>query len=162
MKRIHPLIFSALLLGTSGVMLITSACSQQEDQQKVADDVAKKQAKADADLAKARAEAEAKRADAARAAANNPPPGATENAPTGTGEAMPQTASAPPGSSQEWTDAKARYDVAITKAEGDYKVAKEKCEALPAAQQSACRDLAKADYEKAKAQAEAERDRHKH
>ncbi len=157
MKRIQSVVFSSLLLGTSGVMLITSACSHQEDQQKVAADVAKKQAQADADLAKARADAEAKRIDAARAA-NNPPAGTTENAPIGGTAPPPANA---PTSSQEWTDAKARYDVAVTKAEGDYKVAKEKCEALPAAQQGACRDVAKADYEKAKAQAEAERDRHK-
>ena len=158
MKRIQILIFSSLLLGTGSAMLFTSACSQQEDQKKVADDVAKKQAQADADLAKARADAEAKRIDAARAA-SNPPPTATESGPTG-GTASPP-ANLPPGSSQEWADAKAQYDVAVTKAEGNYKVAKEKCEALPAAQQSACRDVAKADYEKAKAQAEAERDRHK-
>lgn len=42
----------------------------------------------------------------------------------------------------------------MAKADGDLKVAKEKCDALPSAQQSACNDTAKAAYDTDKAAAE--------
>jgi hypothetical protein len=45
-------------------------------------------------------------------------------------------------------------DTAMAKAEGDHKVATERCEALPGDQQKACKDQADADYESAKAAAE--------
>jgi len=45
-------------------------------------------------------------------------------------------------------------NTAETKAEGDHKVATERCEALPGDQQKACKDQADADYEAAKAAAE--------
>jgi len=51
----------------------------------------------------------------------------------------------------------AAYDLAVTKADGDLKVEKEKCDALPAAQQSACNSTAEAAYETAKAAAETAR-----
>jgi len=45
-------------------------------------------------------------------------------------------------------------DTAMAKAEGDHKVAVERCEALPGDQQRACKDQADADYEAAKAAAD--------
>jgi hypothetical protein len=45
-------------------------------------------------------------------------------------------------------------DTALAKAEGDHKVATERCEALPAEQQQACKDEADAALEAAKAAAE--------
>jgi hypothetical protein len=45
-------------------------------------------------------------------------------------------------------------ETALAKAEGDHKVAIERCEALPAEQQEACKDEADAAYEAAKAAAD--------
>ena len=45
-------------------------------------------------------------------------------------------------------------DTAMAKAEGDHKVAIERCEALAAEQQKICKDQADADYESAKAAAD--------
>lgn len=45
-------------------------------------------------------------------------------------------------------------DTALARADGEHKVATEQCEALPAEQQSACKDKADADYEAAKTAAE--------
>lgn len=45
-------------------------------------------------------------------------------------------------------------ETALARAEGKHKVAIEQCEALPAEQQSACKDEAHATYEAAKAAAE--------
>ena len=61
------------------------------------------------------------------------------------------------GSSRGVQQAKAEgaYDIAMVKAEGDHKVATEKCLTLQASQQQACRDQADADYESAKAAAKA-------
>lgn len=47
-----------------------------------------------------------------------------------------------------------QQQAALAKAEGDHKVAIEQCEALPAAQQSACKDEADANFDAAKAAAE--------
>lgn len=51
------------------------------------------------------------------------------------------------------TDPKAQYDVAMAKIEGDYKVAMERCDGQPPDQQSACKDAAKADRDRAEAMA---------
>ena len=51
--------------------------------------------------------------------------------------------------------AAAEYDVAVAQADGQRKVAKEKCEALAGDAQKSCKDQADAGYESAKAQAQA-------
>ncbi len=51
--------------------------------------------------------------------------------------------------------AAAEYDVAVAQADGQKKVATEKCEVLDGDSQKACKDLAAAAYESAKAQAQA-------
>jgi len=57
------------------------------------------------------------------------------------------------------TDAKVvgSYDVTMAKADGDHKVATEKCLTLPTDQQAACKAQADADYESNKATAKAAR-----
>ena len=52
-------------------------------------------------------------------------------------------------------DAKGTYDVAMTAAEGDHKVALEQCNALSGATQKDCKDKADADYDLVKARAKA-------
>ncbi len=47
------------------------------------------------------------------------------------------------------------YDVAVARADGDHKVAIQKCDALEGHEQKACKDQADADYEAAKASAKA-------
>ena len=47
------------------------------------------------------------------------------------------------------------YNVAIAQAEGDHKVAVQKCETLQGHDQQVCKDQADADYEAAKANAKA-------
>ena len=47
------------------------------------------------------------------------------------------------------------YDVAVARADGDHKVAIQKCDLLEGHDQKACKDLADADYEAAKANAKA-------
>lgn len=49
--------------------------------------------------------------------------------------------------------AEAAYNVSIAKAEGDKKVARQACDALPSNQQSGCNKIADGVYESAKAQA---------
>ena len=51
------------------------------------------------------------------------------------------------------------YDVAMAKADGDHKVATEKCEAMSGKDQKACKDQADAAYKMDQANAEAERAR---
>jgi hypothetical protein len=51
------------------------------------------------------------------------------------------------------SDAKGAYDVAVAKADGNHKVALEKCEALNGEAQTKCKDMADADYDAAKANA---------
>ena len=51
--------------------------------------------------------------------------------------------------------AAAEYDVAVAQADGQRKIAKEKCETLSSDAQKACKDQAEATYESAKAQAQA-------
>jgi hypothetical protein len=53
-------------------------------------------------------------------------------------------------------DAKGIYEVAMTAAEGDHKVALEQCDALSGAAQKDCKDKADADYDLAKARAKAD------
>ena len=48
--------------------------------------------------------------------------------------------------------------MAVTKAEAENKVAREKCEALPSATQGSCKDAADADLKAAKARAAKDRD----
>jgi hypothetical protein len=47
------------------------------------------------------------------------------------------------------------YDVAVAKADGDHKVAIQKCETLEGHDQKICKDQADADYDAAKANAKA-------
>jgi membrane protein len=54
-------------------------------------------------------------------------------------------------------EVKGAYDVAMARAEGDRKIALDKCEALSGDAQKACKDVAKADYEAAKANLKAMR-----
>jgi hypothetical protein len=63
------------------------------------------------------------------------------------------------GSSRVVAQAKVEgaYDVAMVKADGDRKVATEKCLTLQASLQQACKDQADAEYETAKATAKATR-----
>jgi hypothetical protein len=63
------------------------------------------------------------------------------------------------GSSKGVAQAKAEgaYDIAMVKADGDHKVATEKCLTLQASMQQACKDQADADFETAKATAKASR-----
>ncbi len=51
--------------------------------------------------------------------------------------------------------AAAEYDVAVAQADGQRKIAPEKCETLAGDSQKACKDQADAAYESAKAQAQA-------
>jgi hypothetical protein len=51
--------------------------------------------------------------------------------------------------------AQAAYDVAIAKADGNHKIALDKCAAVGGDAQSKCKDKADADYEAAKANAKA-------
>ena len=51
-------------------------------------------------------------------------------------------------------NADANEDVADAKAKADYDIEKQKCDALPSAQQGACNDAAEAAYDAAKARAE--------
>ncbi len=52
-------------------------------------------------------------------------------------------------------NAKGAYDVAMAQAEGDHKVALQKCEAVSGDAQKACKDQADAKYDLAKANAKA-------
>jgi hypothetical protein len=52
-------------------------------------------------------------------------------------------------------EAKGAYDVAMVKADGDHRVALEKCTAMSGDAQAKCKDLADADYSVAKANAKA-------
>ena len=52
-------------------------------------------------------------------------------------------------------DAKGAYDVAMAQADGDHKVALQKCDAFSGDSQKACRDQADAKYDLAKANAKA-------
>jgi hypothetical protein len=47
------------------------------------------------------------------------------------------------------------YDVAVARADGEHKVAMQKCDVLEGHDQKACKDQADADYEAAKANAKA-------
>ena len=55
----------------------------------------------------------------------------------------------------EHTNAKGAYDVAMAQADGDHKVAIQKCEAASGDAQKACKDQADAKYDLAKANAKA-------
>jgi hypothetical protein len=53
------------------------------------------------------------------------------------------------------TNAKGAYDVAMAQADGDHKVATQRCEAMAGDAQKACKDQADAKYDLAKANAKA-------
>ena len=53
-------------------------------------------------------------------------------------------------------DAKGVYDVTVTAADGQHKVALEQCDALAGAAQKDCKDKADADYDLVKARAKAD------
>jgi hypothetical protein len=52
-------------------------------------------------------------------------------------------------------EATGAYEVALARAEGNHKVALEKCNAVSGDAQSRCKDMASADYDAAKANAKA-------
>jgi hypothetical protein len=111
---------------------VSAGCNRAESPQKTANDVA--EARQDA----AKDNQDAAR-DAARDNANN------------MGAATDTTA---PSSAMGNSDMqKSEYDMAVTRAEGDHKVAIEKCEAMGGAQQKACKSRADAELDTAKANA---------
>ena len=114
------------------VLAATAACSKQESAAETNADVAKAQA----DKAEEVGEALKDRADVA---ANTAADAASPD-PDDRGDAIEDRA-------------EAAYNVEMTKADGDRKIAKQACDAMPAASQSACNKTAEAAYETVKAQA---------
>jgi hypothetical protein len=111
-----------------------TACSKKETASETNADVAKAQAEKTQEVGEAlqdRSEVVAKTSDEAVSAD-----------PDDRGDAMEQRA-------------EATYDVAIAKADGDRKIAKQACDAMPAASQPTCNKTAEATYDVAKAQAKA-------
>ena len=121
------------------------ACKKQEPAEETQRDVTKAQAQKQEDVAAAQADATKDRADAQHEVAAEQKQGD----PSGTAAAQKDMAQ---------VSADDQYKISVERAEGDYKIAKEQCEALPAAQQGACKDEAKARYESAKAEADRVRD----
>lgn len=123
--------------------LALSACNKQETPAEVQSDVNEAQVEAQADVTEAASDAigtaaegnqDIADASGGRSDVNDAATDAIEN------------------------NAAARYDVEIAKADGELKVAKEKCDALAANMQDACDKTAEAAYETAKAAAVTQRD----
>jgi Tfp pilus assembly major pilin PilA len=125
-----------LLVMSALVLAAVSACDSAKSPDKVESNVAAAQAKAASEVADAQRSA-AKDVDAAQDKMN------------GQGVELSNT------------NAKATYDVAIAKAEGDHKVASAKCDALAGDAQKSCRDVSDAEYELAKSRAKATLDAQK-
>lgn len=123
--------------------LALSACNKQETPAETTADVNEAQVEAQAEVTDAASDAIATAAEGSQDLADAS--GDHSEVHDAAGEAMED-------------NAKARYDVEIAKADGELKVAKEKCDALPANQQDACDKTAEAVYETAKAAAITKRD----
>jgi hypothetical protein len=109
---------------------MTSGCNNAKSPDSVANDVTSAQAKRASEVADAKQDA-AKDANKAEAKVNDKT------------------------NDLDNTNAKGAYDVAMAQADGDHKVATQKCEALSGDAQKACKDQADARYDLAKANAKA-------
>lgn len=118
------------MLVIAAVTAILAGCNKAESPSKVEGDVAAAQADAAKDVGEAKADAS---------------------------EAVSSAAADVRDESKDLakTAAQGAYDVTIAKADGDLKVATEKCEALKGDPQKACKDGAEAAYQIAKADAKA-------
>jgi hypothetical protein len=121
-----------------------------EEVAKAQTDAVKKSEEAQRELDAARAEARADVA-AADAKANETINDATTKAMDQAKEAGHDVAKVEANTIE--TQAKAAYDLAVTQADANLKVAKERCETLPSGQVGPCKDQADAAYETAKANA---------
>jgi hypothetical protein len=107
-----------------------SGCNQAKSPDAVANDVAAAQAKRAAQVADAKRDAE-KDANKAEAKVEDK------------------------ANDLDKVNAQGAYDVAMTQADGDHKVATQRCEAMSGDAQKACKDQADAKYDLAKANAKA-------
>ena len=107
-----------------------SGCNNAKSPDKVANDVASAQAKRAAEVADAKQDA-AKDSNKAEAKVDDKT------------------------SDLDHVNAKGSYDVAMAQADGDHKVALQKCDAFSGDSQKACKDQADAKYDLAKANAKA-------
>lgn len=123
--------------------LALSACNKQETPAEVQSDVNEAQVEAQADVTEAAS-------DAIGTAAEG-----TQDIADASGDRSDVNDAATDAMED---NAKARYDVEIAKADGELKVAKEKCDALASNMQDACDKTADAAYETAKAAAVTQRD----
>jgi hypothetical protein len=123
----NKLVFSCVALL---VVATISGCNEAKSPDKVANDASAAQAKRAAEVADAKQDA-AKDANKAEAKVDDKT-NDLNNA-----------------------NAKGAYDVAMAQADGDHKVALQKCDALSGDSQKACRDQADAKYDLAKANAKA-------
>ncbi len=121
-----------LLLSFAAMLALAAAagCNHAKSPGAVANDVAAAQAKRAAEVADAKQDA-AKNANQAEAKVDDKTTDLSK------------------------VNAKGDYDVAMAQADGDHKVALQKCEALSGDSQKACRDQADAKYDLAKANAKA-------
>lgn len=121
-----------LFVSIVGVLAIAAAsgCNNAKSPDAVASDVAAAQGKAASEVADAKQDA-AKNANAAEAKVDDKT------------------------SDLNNVTAKGDYDVVMAKADGDHKIATEKCNALAGDAQKACKDQADAKYDLAKANAKA-------
>ncbi len=140
MKIISARIIAATI--SLGSVLAMSACNRQETPSETQEDVAKAQREGNQDVAE-------EAANAATVAAKNREDivGADDAAEVreARSDAMKDNADT-------------TQDVADAKAKAEYDVAKQKCDGLPSAQQSACNDAAEAAYDAVKARAEQTKD----
>src|SRR5436190_1625627 len=126
-----------LLIACVLSMAALGACKKQEQPEDTQRDVSKAQAQKQEDVAEAQAKAAKDRADAQHEVTAEQKSGDA----SGTADAQRDL---------QKTNADDQYKIDVEKADGDYKIAKEQCESMPAAQQSGCKDDAKAHYESAK------------
>ena len=120
------------LISAFAVLVIAAAsgCNQAKSPDAVANDVAAAQAKRAAQVADAKQDA-AKDANKAEAKVEDKT------------------------NDLNHVNAQGAYDIAMTQADGDHKVAIQKCEAMSGDAQKACKDQADAKYDLAKANAKA-------
>jgi hypothetical protein len=120
------------VIASLGLLVLAGAggCNKQKSPDVVASDVANAQQKAAAEVADARQDA-AKDSGSAAAKVDEKTKDLDD------------------------TNAKGAYDVALAKADGDKKIAAEKCLSMAGDAQKACKDQADADYDLARANAKA-------
>jgi hypothetical protein len=120
------------LISALAILAVAAAagCNQAKSPDAVANDVAAAQAKRAAQVADAKQDA-AKDANKAEAKVEDK------------------------ANDLDKVNAQGAYDVAMTQADGDHKVALQKCEAMSGDSQKACKDQADAKYDLAKANAKA-------